>query len=87
MKKGYDLTALFPATEREVVAAQDAERTGLSEARAAVSEEDGKSTKKVTYELRTALVERMNAFVSAHAMKKLAFIERAVEEYLTKHGG
>ena len=95
MSKGYDLGDLFRGSKpreavqekarSEAVVRQAAPRVQTVTSGQAV-QLCGKITKKATYELDAELLDRVNRFAKSRDMKKLAVIERALEEYLERNG-
>lgn len=92
--KGYDLSDLFRGSNpretvqekpQDAVVRQAAPRVQTVTSGQAV-QLCGKITKKATYELDAELLERVNRFAKSRDMKKLAVIERALEEYLERNG-
>ncbi len=90
MSKGYDLGDLFrsarPKAEARSVAEPNTEQEQRLPSCAATVQSCGKLTRKATYELDAELLKRVNDYAKARDMKKLAVIERALQEYLDRNG-
>lgn len=90
MKKSYDIDDLFRnSAEADGMPTRGAGamKPLSSYAERPMVQVCGKVTKKATYELDAELLERVNRFASSHDMKKLAVIERALQEYLSRNDG